>query len=262
MYEYKNILDATYGAHVVNGMYGGINNSNRSSTQAPVSNQLDGVVRGALAGNIEGIRQSARGAGNAVSMIQIFTDSIETIAEKLIKILELAKKALGPDFSQTQAEEMQKQFRNLAEEINQTANSTEYKFDKPFAGSGKTFSIPTGNGSKIDIFTRDFRFEAQGLNIATDPQNAISTVNEAITSIYEYKTYLDGQAKSLEDIAAAIELEIQGAMGVNMMDCLPELAVQMADYAASLISQDKQTSLNTQANLTPDEILKLLKDKN
>lgn len=154
---------------------------------------------------------------------------------------------------------MQKQFRNLAEEINQTANSTEYKFNKPFASSGKTFSIPTGNGSKIDIFARDFCFDAQGLNIATNPQNASSTVNEAITNIDEYKTYLDRQAVRLVYITAAIESEIQGAMGINIKDFQPELAAPMADYAASLISQDKQTSLDTQANLTPDEILKLLK---
>jgi len=261
LYEFKNVLDVTYGAYVVNGTYGGVNNSNGSSTQAPASNQVVGFVRGPLAGNIAAVRQRARDACTAVSTIQIFTDAIETIAEKLAKILEPAKKALGPDYSQTEAEEMQKQFRNLAGEINQTVNSTEYKFNKPFAGSGKTFSIPIGNGSKIDIFARDFRFDAQGLNIATDPQNAISTVNEAITNINEYKTYLDGQAKRLEDITAAIESEIQGTMGVDMMDFLPELAVPMADYAASLISQDKQTSLNTQANLTPDEILKLLKDK-
>jgi hypothetical protein len=36
----------------------------------------------------------------------------------------------------------------------------------------------------------------------------------------------------------------------------------MADYTASVILQDKQTSMNTQANLTPNEILKLLKDNN
>ncbi|MGB2865878.1 MAG: hypothetical protein WBC05_21275, partial [Sedimentisphaerales bacterium] len=113
--------------------------------------------------------------------------------------------------------------------------------------------------SKIDIFARDFRFDAQGLNIATNPQNTLSTVNEAITNIDEYKTDLDRQAARMGDITAVIESEIQGAMGVNMKDFQPELAAPMADYAASLISQDKQTSLNTQANLTPDEILKLLK---
>jgi len=45
-----------------------------------------------------------------------------------------------------------------------------------------------------------------------------------------------------------------------MQDFQPELAIPMAEKAASLISQNKQTSLNTQANLAPDKILKLLKD--
>jgi len=41
--------------------------------------------------------------------------------------------------SYLQADEMQQYFQKLAKEINQTANSTEYNFNKPFAESGKTF---------------------------------------------------------------------------------------------------------------------------
>jgi len=48
-------------------------------------------------------------------------------------------------------------------------------------------------------------------------------------------------------------------MGVDMREFQPELTVQMVDYAVSLIQQDKQALLNIQANLTPNEILKLLK---
>lgn len=259
MFEFKNVLDVTYGAYAVNGAYGGVKNSNGSSTQAPVRNQVVADIRELLTGDTAAVRRSAGDASTAVSTIQIFTDAIETIAEKLIRMLELAKNASSPDYSQGQVDEMQTHLQNLAKEINQLVNSTEYKFNKPFAGSGKTLSIPIGNNSKIDIIARNFRFDAQGLNIATDPQNALSTVNDAITNIGEYKTYLDRQAARMGDITAVIESEIQGAMGVNMKDFQPELAAPMADYAASLISQDKQTSLNTQANLTPDEILKLLK---
>jgi flagellin-like hook-associated protein FlgL len=259
LYEFKNVLDVTYGAYVVNGAYVGANNSNDSATQSPTGNQAVAVIRELLSGETATVRRNARDASTAVSAIQIFTDSVENIAEKLAKMLELAKEASGPDCSQGHLEQMQTQFQNLAKEINQTANSTEYHYNKPFAADGKTFSIPISNGSKIDIFARDFRFDAQGLNIATDPQNALSTVEEAITNINEYKTYLDRQAERLRDITAVIESEIQGAMGVDMKDFQPKLAIPMADYAASLISQDKQTSLNTQAKLTPDEILKLLK---
>ena len=68
------------------------------------------------------------------------------------------------------------------------------------------------------------------------------------------------RVKFADKITAVIESEIQGAMGVDMKDFQPELAAPIAEYAASLIVQDKQTSLNTQANLTSDKILKLLKD--
>ncbi len=260
MFDSINVLDVSYGAYVVNGAYRGVNNLNGDSTQAPGRDQAVAVIRELLAGDTAAVRRSAGDAGTAVSTLQILTDAIETITEKLAKLFELAQKALGPDYLQARVEEMQTQFQKLAKEINQTVNSTEYKFNKPFAGSSKTFSIPIGNGSKIDIFARDFRFDAKDLNIETDPQNALSAVNKAITNIDEYMTYLDGQAARLGDITAAIELDIQGAMGVDMEDFQPELAVPMVDYAASLISQDKQTSLNTQANLISGKILKLLKD--
>lgn len=260
MFEFKNVLDATYGAYVVNGAYAGVSASNGDSNKKPSRGQAIATIREFLAGKTAAVRQSARDASTAVSTIQIFTDAIETVTEKLAKLLELAKKALGPDYSPSQVQEMQKQLKELIGEINQIVNSTEYKFNKPFSGGGKTLSISVGNKAKIDIFTRDFRLNAQDFDIETNPQNALSAINDAITNINECKTYLYRQASHLRDITAAIEMEIQDVMSVNIQDFQPELAVPMADYASSLILQDKQTSINTQANLTPDEILKLLKD--
>ena len=260
MLEFRNILDVAYGAYVVKGAYRGISKSSADSARAPGRDQAVAVIRELLAGNTEAVRQNARDASTAVSTMQIFTDAIGTIAGKLVEMKELAEKASSPDYSQVQVEEMQKRFRNLAGEINQTAGSTEYNFAKPFGSGGKTVSIPIGNGSKIDIFARDFSFDAQGLDIAADPEKALSSVNEAIANIDDYKTYLDRQAAHLSNTTEFIESQIRGAMGVDMQDFQPELAVPMADYAASLLSKDKQTSLNTQANLTPEEILKLLSD--
>jgi flagellin-like hook-associated protein FlgL len=259
LFEFNNVLDATYGAYIVNGAYTGIGASDGDSKQIPMRDQAVANIRDLLVGKTATVRKSAKDTSTAISTIQVFTDTIETIAEKLIKMLELARKALESYQSQMQIEEMNKQFRNLALEINQIANSTEYKFNKPFSGSGSTISIPAGNGTIINIFARDFRLDTQDLNIETDPQGALSKLNDATTKVNEYKTYLYRQASHLRDITAAIELEIQDAMGVEMQDFQPELAAPMADYAASLILQDKLTSINTQANLTPYEILKLLK---
>ena len=262
MFEFKNVLDATYGAYIVNGAYTGVSALDGDSKQIPTRDRAIAIVREFLAGKTAAVCQSAEETSTATSTIQIFTYTIETITEKLIKMLELARKTLEPYQMQIQIEEMHKQFRDLAEEINQIANSTEYMFNKPFSGSDKTISIPAGNGKKIDIFARDFSLDVEELNIENDPQGALSKIKEAITNVNEYKTYLDRQASNLRDITSAIELEIQGAMGVEMQDFQPELAVPMAHCTANLILQDKQTSFNIQANLTPDETLKLLKNNN
>jgi len=254
--EFRNILDVAYGAYVVKGAYRGISKSSADSTQVPGRDQAVAVIRELLAGN----SQNARDASTAVSAMQIFTDAIETIGGKLTEMKELAEKAPSPDYSQVQVEEMQKRFRNLAGEINQTVDGTEYNYNKPFGAGGKTVSIPIGNGSKVDIFAKDFSFDAEGLDIAADPEKALSTVNKAIANIDDYKTYLDRQAAHLSNATEFIESQIRGAMGVDTQDFQPELAVPMADYAASLLSKDKQASLDTQANLTPKEILKLLSE--
>ena len=260
MFEFRNILDVTYDSRLVNGAHGRSGISDSDKAQAPSGDKSVAVIREPLADETAAVRQRARDVSTSMSALQIFTDAIETITEKLIKMLELVKKTLVPDCSRTQVERMEQQFQNLARGINKIAGRTEYQFNKPFSGSGRTFSISIGNGSKIDIFARDFRFDARGLNIKTNPQTALSKVKDAITNVNEYKTYLGRQAARLGDITASIESEIQASMGVNIKDFQPGIAALMADYVASLIPQDKQKSINIQANLTPNEILKLLKD--
>jgi hypothetical protein len=179
-----------------------------------------------------------------------------------MEILEIAKKAVEPYYANLQAEKIQYRFGNLAKEINQIVNNTEYDHNKPFVADGNTFSIFIGNNVEVDILTRDFYFDAQSLNIVKDPQNALSVVNEAIKNVDEYKKYLEKQVAHLRDITNAFELEMQGAMGVDMQDFQSELALTMADYAASHILKNRLNSLNTQANLIPDEALKLLKANN
>jgi len=229
-------------------------------TGAPNNNDAVATIRELLSGKTADVRLSTRDASTAVSIVQTFTKAVDAIDAYLTKMQELAEKAPSPDYSQVQVEEMQKQFQDMAEEINQAVNSTEYNHNKLFTADGKSISIPIGNGSKIDIFAKDFSFDAQGLDIATDPQKALSKVQDAIENIAEYRKYLSRQAARLEEATAVLESEIESAMGIDLNDFKPDLALETASYAASVISEDKAAYLDTQANLTPDEALKLLND--
>jgi len=203
---------------------------------------------------------SARKASTAVSIIQTFSNAVDGIGSKLAKMEELAKKASSLDYSRVQIESMQTEFKSLAKEINDIVKSTEYDFNKPFTAAGQAISIPIGDGSNIDIFAKDFSFNAQGLDLTIEPKTVLSDIKKVITNLNEYKQYLNRQVARVEDATATIESELESAMGIELNDFTPDLANETAVHIASQLSQDSSTALDTQANTEPSTALQLLKD--
>ncbi len=219
------------------------------------------TIRELLNGNIADVRLSAREASTAVSIIQIFTNAVDSIAVKLARIEELAKKASSPDYSQVQTEAMQTELKDLAKEINDIVKSTEYDFNKPFTAAGQAISIPIGDGTNIDIFAKDFSFNAQGLDLISEPKTVSSNIKKAITNLNEYKQYLNRQVARVKNATTIIESELESAMGVGLDDFTPDLAIETAVHIASELSQDSSTALDMQANTEPSIALQLLKGR-
>ena len=219
------------------------------------------TIRELLNGNIADVRLSAREASTAVSIIQIFANAVDSIAVKLARMEELAEKASSPDYSQVQVEAMQTELQALATEINDVVKSTEYDFNKPFTAAGQAISIPIGDGSRTDIFAKDFSFNAQGLDLTADSKSALSNIKKAITNLNEYKQYLNRQVARVENATTIIESELESAMGVGLDDFTPDLAIETAVHIASELSQDSSTALDMQANTEPSIALQLLKGR-
>jgi len=174
---------------------------------------------------------------------------------------ELAKKASSPDYSRVQVEAMQTELKDLAKEIYDIVNGTEYNYNKIFTAAGESISIPIGNGSSVDIFARDFNFNSQGLDLTTDQKSALSNIKKAITNLNEYKQYLNRQVARVEDATATIESELESAMGVGLDDFTMDFAIETAVHIASRLSQDSSSALDMQANTEPSIALQLLKDR-
>ena len=219
------------------------------------------TIRELLNGNIADVRLSAREASTAISIIQTFSNAADGIGSKLAKMEELAKKASSPDYSRVQIDAMQKGFKSLAEEINEIVQGTKYNYNKIFTSAGESISIPIGDGSKVDIFARDFSFNSQGLDLTADPKSALSNIKKTITNLNEYKQYLNRQVARVEDATAIIESELESAMGIELGDFTLEIAIETAVHTASQLSQDSSTALDTQANVAADEALQLLKGR-
>ncbi|NQT03476.1 MAG: hypothetical protein HQ580_15725 [Planctomycetes bacterium] len=255
-YEFSNVLDASYGAYVVSGLRSGHSNSQAARSH----NDVVATIRELVNGNTADVRLSARNASTAVSIVQTFANAAGIIAGKLAKMEELAQKASSPDYSRVQVEEMQKEFKGLAKEINEIVKSTEYDSNKLFTSAGKAISISIGDGSKVDIFAQNFSFDAEGLDLTAKPKAALSKINKAIKELGEYREYLNREAALVEELTAIIESEIESAMGVELDDFTPEVAMETDVYTASRLSQYSSSALDSQANAEPSIVLQLLKD--
>lgn len=255
-YEFSNVLDVSHGAYVVNGAWSGHSNSGAARGRDDVV----ATIRELVNGNTADIRLSARNASTAISIVQTFANAAGIIADKLAKMEKLAQKASSPDYSRVKVEEMQKEFEGLAKEINEIVKSTEYDSNKLFTSAGKAISISIGKDSKVDIFAQDFSFDAEGLDLTAEPKAVLSKIKKAIKELSEYRGYLNREVALVEKLTAAIESEIESAMGVELDDFTPEVAVETDVHTASRLTQDSSSALDSQANAEPSIVLQLLKD--
>ena len=256
MLELGSILRTTYGAYVIGGAYNGV----ADSTEVPDDDTAVATIQYLLRGQIDGSRHNAGYANEAVSMAQTFAEAATGIDEKLGRMEQLAEEAATGQYSQEQLAEMQQELEQLAEEINDIVENTEYNGNKLFSAEGETISISIGYGSTIDIIAKDLSFDIEGLDLTTDAEGALAAIQSKVSQSDYYSEYINKQADRLESAIDLIEYEINNALGFEPDDFDTNIVERVASYAASQVLEDISVLLDTQANITPDRALQVLKD--
>jgi flagellin len=233
-----------YGAYVVSGVCSGVGNS-----AAPERGAAVAIIRELLRGNIADIYQSAHDASTAVCIIQTFVAAADAIGEKLSGMRALAKKASSPDYTRVQVEQMQEELKELAEEINEITDNTEYEFNKLLTAEGESISIRVTQDTKIDIFARDLGFNVEGADLTKDAAGALAEIKKAIVNLHEYRRYLDRQADRLADVTGVIESQLESVVEVDLSDFNPSLAEQTIGRVVNWVLEDASTLLDMQAKL-------------
>lgn len=257
--ELGNLLTVTYGAHVILGAYNDIG-TEKNPTKPP-DDQSQFVVQYLLNGKIPDCRHDESYANEAISAIQMFAGKASVIRDKYAQMLELAEKANKGNKSPKKLEEMQEELEQLAAEINDIVNSTEYNGNKLFTKEGTTISISIGNRSTIDVVAKDLSIDVEGLDLTTDPDRVVATVQWKAADSEYYSGYLADQVSRLENSGNLIEFERYNDLGFKPEEFNVELAKQVAAYASIQTSQALSALFDAQANVEPDRALELLRDR-
>jgi hypothetical protein len=258
--ELGNLLNVTYGAHVILGAYNHVG-AEKNPTEQP-DDQSQMIVQYLVNGKIVDGRQNASYADEAISTVQMFAGEALVIKDKYAQMLELAEEAnkTKGKGSGKELEQMQQELEQLAQEINDIVNSTEYNGNKLFTKEGKTISISIGNRSTIDIVPKDLSIDVEGLDLTTDPDRVLATVQWKAADSNYYSGYLADQVSRLDSAWKLIEFEQYNDLGFKPDEFNVELAKQVAAYASIQTSDALSALFDAQANVEPDRVLELLRD--
>ena len=127
-------------ARNLNAHYGHLSASTRRlSTGLRINSAADDAAGLAISelqrADIAALKQGARNANDAISLIQVADGSLSVIDEKLIRMRELAEQAATGTYSSTQRLMIESEYQQMASEISRIANSTDFNGIKLLDGT-------------------------------------------------------------------------------------------------------------------------------
>ncbi|MHC4629181.1 MAG: flagellin, partial [Planctomycetota bacterium] len=201
--ELGNLVNVTYSANVILSAYDA-SNADEDSSEV-IDDSSVSVIEYLLEGRISENSQNESYANEAISMTQGLAETASTIKDKFARMKELAEQAASGEYSAEQIEDMQSEFEQLMEEINNLVDDTELNGNKLFSGEGTTISISIGNNSSIDIVAEDLSIDGEGLDLTTDPEGTLAAIQSKVSESSYHSEHLSDQLDNLERMVNYIE---------------------------------------------------------
>lgn len=259
MFSLGSVLTTGYSAHFVDRAYDRIADSVKAlvSGDSTGDDAASSIIRELLRGRIAGSQQATRNASQGISTLQVFSEAVSTISDKLTEMSKLATKAGSGYYSDPQKYVMQLGFEELADEINDIAAGTKFNGNKLLSSDGKTLSIAL-RSSTIDIKAEDLSLDVEGLDLTTDPGSALAFTKQAIKQTSSYSGYLGGKINRLETTVKVLDFDIINAMGFQASISNTNLAKEIAAQTMGQIMAESVILIQTQANVNSFRALVLL----
>jgi len=221
---------------------------------------------------LKGFKQAMRNANDGVAVLQTAESGYQSISDLLIRMRELAVQSANDSLSDTERGFLETEFEDLIEEIDRVSSVVEYNGIKLLdgtagaAGNGQmTFQVGTRNTTQDQIRITLNLQDAGELQVSTQTvssqagaQAAISAIDEALEDLSEDRAELGSTINTLnmavDELGATIENYGNAMSQIKDTD----MAEESAMFAKSNVLQQAGVAMLSQANQTPNLVLRLL----
>lgn len=217
-------------------------------------------------GIIKGLDQVERNANDAIAMADTADSALGEISDILQRMRELAvqaatETAVNRDLTDTE-------FQGLKAELNRMAQTAELNDIKLLDGGtpdGFVFQVGTRKGQTITINLPDFTFNGRMSGVVGSNTNTLDNASASITAIDEAIDHVIHSRSDLGATISRLRTTVDNLASVNQNTQAARGEIRDADYATTStelartqIIQEAATAVLAQANMTTQQVLKLL----
>ena len=178
-------------------------------------------------------------------MVQTAVGAASSISNSLIRMKQLATQASTSTYSAQQKGIMQHQFNEIAAEITRITETTSFNGANLYA-DGQTIDIALGDGETISIDTQNISVDA--VDLTTNPQAALTTVDNAIKQVSSYRGGLGGKANRLESAAAVIDIKAENLLAAQSHISDADVAGEVTSLASIQVLVKAETAARAHSN--------------
>ncbi len=217
---------------------------------------------------IRGLNQASRNSQDGVSLIQTAEGALNETHSILQRMRELAVQAANGTNDTVDTGYLQQEVVQLRAQIDTIASGTQFNGKKLLDGSqlsGLTLQIGANADTSIDQVTigignmGSVSLGISTVNISSDPTDAITAVDAALTLVSAQRSSLGAYQNRLEHTIANTDNAAENLQAAESRIRDVDMAKEMMNYTKNNILIQSATAMLAQANQQPQSVLQLLR---
>jgi flagellin len=243
------------------------------------------AISESLRGKIRGLNVAKRNANDAVSMVQVAEGSMNEMTNILIRLRELTVQASTDTIGERERSFLNREYTQLADEIDRIGNSTEFNgikiFDKDADRDqfviqvGTNGTTPDQNTDTIAISLAGLKFNTEDLGIGKgseigsvdggagpsleDISSKLNVVDEALNKIASERATLGSVQSRLGSALSNLAINVENMETAKSRIKDVDFASETAELTQARILTSSTTAVLQQANAAPEQVLQLLR---
>jgi flagellin len=215
-----------------------------------------------LRGQIGGLSQANRNAGDAISMVQTAEGALNEVHSMLQRVRELAVQYKNGTLSANDQTAIQSEVNQLKAEIERIGTDTEFNGTK-LLNSATTISFQVGAADAQSITVATISVGAQVssavFSLSTATSSDIAEIDTAINNVSAARATFGAVQNRLEYTASNLASYQENLTASESRIRDADMATEMVKFSKLQILQQAGTSMLAQANQAPQGVLSLLR---